>query len=141
MASASQNSGQFLTSLYIEDLPGGKVRILRPLVYRTAAGNRITVPKNFVCDKTSSLLKRRGDHDIAAVVHDWLYASGMVSRRQADAIYREAMDSLGVNPVTRWTYWTAVRAFGWRPWRTHRARARDDQAQRDRDLGGDAAAA
>lgn len=123
-ANSPRNHGRFITTLKIEDLPGGKVRLLKPLRYRAADGRLFVVPAGFLCDKTSSLLKRRGDHDIAAVLHDWLYSTGGVSRAEADALYREAMQSLGVPGATVWTYYLGVRVGGWKAWGKHRARDR-----------------
>lgn len=113
--------GKFLSSLVSEDLPGRRIKLRRALIYRTADGERIVVPKGFECDQTSDLLARRGDWDIASVIHDFLYWEGKRSRREADAIYREAMDALEVNALVKWTFWLGVRGFAWNAWRKHRA--------------------
>ena len=48
----------------------------------------------------------------AAVVHDWLYQSGEVSRGMADAILREASAATGVPFWRRWLMWAGVRIGG-----------------------------
>lgn len=51
----------------------------------------------------------------AAVVHDYLYSTPgvAVTRRIADAVFREAMMSSGVPRWRAWIMWIAVRLFGW----------------------------
>lgn len=121
-AKSPRSRGRFITTLKIEDLPGGKVRLLKPLRYRAADGRMFVIPAGFECDKTSSLLKRRGDHDIAAVLHDWLYSTGAVTRGEADGLYLEAMQALDVSWVISRLYHAGVRVGGWKAWRSHRNR-------------------
>ena len=96
------------------------------------SGRHITVPAGFETDFASVPVGFRwlvpvvGRHGKAAVLHDWLYASGYLPRRrQADAVFFEAMTVLGVRPWRKWLIWAAVRAFGWRRWR--KARKRDGE--------------
>lgn len=58
----------------------------------------------------------------AAIVHDYLYREGRcgpdedarcATRRDADAVFLEGMDDLGVPWYQRWPMWLAVRLFGW----------------------------
>ena len=58
----------------------------------------------------------------AAVLHDWFYYSGIVSRREADRMFRQAMKACGANFVKRYLYWSGVRLGGWVPWNNYRAR-------------------
>lgn len=48
--------------------------------------------------------------------HDLYYALGGVSRKEADKRLRLCIKSKGY-PVLAWTYWIAVRLFGWIPYR------------------------
>lgn len=48
----------------------------------------------------------------AAVVHDHLYGSRIVSREMADAVFRDAMLCSGVATWRAWAAWAAVRVFG-----------------------------
>lgn len=53
-----------------------------------------------------------GRYAQAAVLHDCLYRSGLVTRRKADELFREAMGVLGVPAWQRWAMWAAVRVGG-----------------------------
>ncbi|MEX2518105.1 MAG: DUF1353 domain-containing protein [Paracoccaceae bacterium] len=54
----------------------------------------------------------------AAALHDWLYQveHERISRKKADAIFREAMIVLGLNWFWAGLMWRSVRAGGWVPW-------------------------
>jgi len=62
----------------------------------------------------------------AAVIHDYLYGSRVVPvRSDADAVFREAMGTdPDVSAWIAWTMWAAVRAWGWRAWRSAPGRYR-----------------
>lgn len=78
-----------------------------------------------------------GGYTEAAILHDWLYRSGgeveyartmldapgnstgatiytktWLDRETSDNVFLAAMDVLGVGRITRYTLWSAVRAFG-----------------------------
>jgi hypothetical protein len=59
----------------------------------------------------------------AAIYHDWLYAEGDVTRREADRRFREHLRLGGVRAHTRWMMWAAVRVGGWVGWYSHRRKA------------------
>jgi hypothetical protein len=92
--------------------------VLEPLVYR---GRRDTfvVPAGFRTDFASVprvvvwLIPRVGRYTLAAVLHDWLVttglATGAVTSRDADGLFRRVLRELGVPPVRRWLMWTGVR--------------------------------
>lgn len=87
---------------------------------------RVAVPSGFKTDYASvprvlwSILPPTGRYTKAAVIHDWLYVAGRCSRADADAVFLEAMEHLGVSPLTRRLMWAGVRAGGWMPWRKRR---------------------
>ncbi len=88
------------------------------------SGRKITVPAGFETDFASVpfvfrwLVPVVGRHGKAAVLHDWLYASGALpNRAEADAVFFEAMTVLGVRPWRKWLIWLAVRMFGGSRWR------------------------
>jgi hypothetical protein len=56
------------------------------------------------------LIPRYGRYTKAAILHDYLWRSGVVSKRDADGIFRRAMRELGVPTVRRWMMWAAVRS-------------------------------
>lgn len=59
---------------------------------------------------------RSGMHNRAAVLHDWLYwglvRPGTMTRRQADAIFYEALRACRVDRVRAWVMWAVVRVGG-----------------------------
>ncbi|MEL6236396.1 MAG: DUF1353 domain-containing protein, partial [Pseudomonadota bacterium] len=84
-----------------------------------------TVPAQYEFDGASvpwllSAFVPRSHSDIlgAAALHDWLYAQAheSVPRRRADAVFREALQRLGLNWFWAMLMWRAVRVGGWEPW-------------------------
>ena len=63
-----------------------------------------SVPRAFVW-----LLPRYGLYTPAAILHDYLCWSRVVSRRDADGLFRRSMRELGVTLPRRWAMWGAVR--------------------------------
>jgi len=112
----------------------------RPLTYRPGddPGEEITVPAGFVTDLASIprwawvLLPPDGPWVKAAIIHDFLYATGgdgvwkrhspgitraePYTRAEADKILRQAMHNRGVDVVRRNIIWAAVRVGGWAGW-------------------------
>lgn len=89
------------------------------LVYLSdVARRRITVPKGYETDFASVprvpiAYWLTGDTaHMAAVVHDWLYTTGLVPRDMADEVLLEAMAVEGVPAWRRYAMYWAVRAFG-----------------------------
>lgn len=89
----------------------------------------ITVPTGFLTDGASiprlfwNILGPHGPWFRAAVVHDFLYNPKStqhfpgIDRRMADSIFLEAMKDCGVGWLSRTTIFTAVRSFGWLPYK------------------------
>ena len=119
----------FRRGLEVRFIDGCNWRLARELVYETADGRTLVgVPRRFVTDFASipRLLwtlvgDPAGPWAPAAVVHDYLYRTGLVPRAQADAIFCEAMSALHCDPVTCWAMWAALRLCGWRAYRPRRA--------------------
>jgi len=111
----------------------------RPLTYRPSdADFDITVPAGFVTDLASiprwawTLLPPDGPWVKAAIIHDFLYATGGTgvwkghasgatrpgpySRKESDWILRDAMENRGVGVIRRTIIWVAVRIGGWWGW-------------------------
>jgi len=125
----------FADPLAVQILDGereGRVtaQLLQGFSYRprvAAQDEAIVVPAGFVTDFASvprefwSLEPPLGDAGKAAVVHDYLYASGGLggrySRAEADGIFREALGELGVPLWKRTLLWAAVRLGGAGGWR------------------------
>lgn len=116
----------FLTPLVVREVHGSGMWVLeRGLAYMGWIDG-FDVPEGFVTDFASvprllwGLFPPYGRHTRAAVVHDWLYATGEVSRADADGIFRRIMRECGVGRVRRWIMYAALRLFGWAAWRRHR---------------------
>ncbi len=93
-------------------------RLTQDLVYE---GNSQTfrIPAGFETDFASVptafqaiIPKRDPRYSEAAVLHDWLYASKEVSRKDADGIFRRVMREYGVPRWKRNSMYYAVRIFG-----------------------------
>jgi len=111
----------FTTQLIVTPIGDGRRwRLKEPFeYYRTGREHiRYIVPAGFVTDFASvprilwPILPPYGRYGKAAVLHDYLYRSGIVERYEADLIFKEAMEVLG---VAKWKmtllYW-GVRFFG-----------------------------
>lgn len=119
---------RFVSRLILDDTGGLPFTLDAPLVYASdVLGTTITVPARFVTDLASipramwRVFPPVGKYDAAAVLHDWLYRAGGVTRAQADAVFDEAMGVLNVGQVARWLMYRAVRAGGEEKWNTYRA--------------------
>ncbi len=116
---------RFLSGIFVTDT-GLQVRgrtlweLTEALEYYSAIlGRTLIVPVGFRTDIASvpwfvwSFVPPTGRYSRPAVVHDYLYRAGNVSRAQADAVFCEAMLVEGVVWWRRWVVWAAVRLFGW----------------------------
>lgn len=112
----------FTSELVAIPLPDGRRwRLAKGFTYHVGSKysrDIIRVPAGFITDFASvprifwSLISSWGKHGKAAVVHDWLYRSGMRSRKKADEIFLEGMLVLGVNKIKAYIMYWAVRLFG-----------------------------
>lgn len=59
-------------------------------------------------------------HIRAAVIHDFLYQTGHVSRKDADDYFKFILREDGVNDYQANKMYLALRAFGWVAWRRYR---------------------
>jgi hypothetical protein len=105
-----------------------------PLRYHSELAARwIEVPGDFLTDFASiprffhRLLPKNGTYDAAAVVHDYLYATGELHKDTADKIFREALECLGVAAWRRAAMYQAVKKFGGAAWKAHRRNDRKEE--------------
>jgi hypothetical protein len=110
----------FQTRLAIEERNNGETGewlLVKDLVY-VGAHQTFTVPQGFVTDLASvprvfwTIYPPFGRYQKAAVLHDFLCVTRMVSYQDAHGIFRRIMRELGVSRFTRWTMWSAVRVGG-----------------------------
>lgn len=102
--------------LFVEVIDGKQWRVH----HDWDAGWGHVVPRGFVTDFASipclfwRVLPPAGPWAKAAVLHDYLYRFGVVSRTQADTLFYERMKCDLVPGWQRWIIYLAVRLFGWR---------------------------
>lgn len=83
---------------------------------------KVSVPKGFVTDLTSvprifwSILRPDGDYTYPAIIHDYLYWTQELPRKEADKIFLLAMEDFGIHPAKIDTIYSAVRVGGGISW-------------------------
>lgn len=109
----------FKTELALKPVDGNKWELLSDLVWDDGSIS-ITVPKGFKTDLASiprlltPLFPVHGLQTRAAVIHDWLYvhgghlAEGNFTKSQADKLFRDIMEHLGVGYIKRNLMYAAV---------------------------------
>jgi hypothetical protein len=95
----------------------------------------IETPKGFVTDFASvprplwHLLPKWGGYGVASVIHDYLYWSQHIQRRDADLWLLKTAEEMGVGRFHARVIWGAVRLFGGIAWNSNaRRRASQDIA-------------
>lgn len=117
----------FIDSPDLRMLSSGDWQLLASLSYFHRSGLIITVPRGFITDLASiprifhSLIPQHGSHSPAAILHDYLYATQEMSRKQADQMFCDVMKDTGVNIVRCYAMYLAVRIGGWIAWHQRRA--------------------
>ncbi|MGK8465651.1 DUF1353 domain-containing protein [Nocardia cyriacigeorgica] len=100
--------------IVVEELDERFWQVAEPLEYHGAT-ERFVVPAGFRTDFASVprpvvwLIPRYGAYTKAAILHDYLLSSGVVSAADADGIFRRTLGELGVSVPRRWMMWAAVR--------------------------------
>lgn len=93
-----------------------------PLIWKLRGGYELTTPAGFITDLASiprlfqNILSVTGRSRRAAVAHDWLYCSHLVSRKEADEFLRHALVCEGMSRAVAWLYWAGVHIGGSKPW-------------------------
>lgn len=114
---------RFTTTLKTEQIGKWTHVLLDDLVLADEDERVITVPAGFTTDFASikvlhnaflfvlfALVSGYGNY--AATVHDWLYTTGAVSRKEADAVLYRALRAEGVARWRSWLFWAGVRLGG-----------------------------
>lgn len=87
---------------------------------------RIEVPRFFATDLASiprpmrGVLETNGRSAKPAVVHDFLYRTGQMTRKAADQLFLTMLIAEGVISIGRGLYYLGVRAGGWLPFNRYR---------------------
>lgn len=96
-------------------------KVVQP--FRFQGSRCIEVPVGFITDFASvprifwNLFSPTGSHMNSALVHDALYDSKILTRKESDLSFLEAMKAAGVGLITRSLVFAAVRAGGWAAWK------------------------
>lgn len=114
---------RFTTTLKTEQTDRRTYTLLDDLVLADDDERTIIVPSGFTTDFASikvlhnaflfvlfALVSGYGNY--AATVHDWLYFSGQVSRKDADAVLYRALRAEGIARWRAWLFWAGVRIGG-----------------------------
>ena len=110
---------RYMTPLQVELLPDRTTwRLLAPFSYLAPEHCLVSVSTGFETDFASvprwpltfALLGSYGH--AAAVIHDWLYTSGELSRADADRVLHEVLRSSGIARWRAWLMWGGVRGGG-----------------------------
>lgn len=117
-----------------EDAPGDVKKLWRTWVTVGRVsfefdGVTYVIPEGFMTDFSSVprlfrwLVSPVGQpHQVAGVVHDFLYSSGAVTRKQADAAFKAAAAAAGSPRLRAALMYRAIRLGGWFAWRNNRAK-------------------
>ncbi len=114
------------TEVDVALIDGVRWKLTSDLRVQTRDGKEWVVPKGFITDFASSnvgrfnLLSIRSAYSVAAVFHDYLYLTGVVSRKLADNYFYELLEDSGSGRYNRFKGYFGVRLFGWLAWRKHR---------------------
>lgn len=98
----------------VREVSATEFRTLEPLAY-TGQRDTFTIEPGFLTDFASVprafvwLLPRYGLYTRSAILHDYLWRTHVVPRRDADGLFRRSMRELGVPFPRRWVMWAAVR--------------------------------
>ena len=105
-------------SLTVSRVDADTWALVDDLVYK-GRRDRFVVPAGFRTDfatvprVVSWLVPRFGTYTLAAILHDWLctvgIATGQVTSREADGLFRRIMRESGVPVLRRWLMWAGVR--------------------------------
>lgn len=112
----------FLTPLDLRADEPGEWIVLLALIFVDKTDKRYTVPRGFITDLASIPAFLRGLFNVnglsrePAVLHDFLYCIQYTTRAEADALFLEALASVGVGWAARHSMWLGVRAAGWLYW-------------------------
>jgi hypothetical protein len=115
----------FFTELKVQKTYPDGWLLTEPLTYVTHNGRTITVPAGFQTDFASVprlplIFVLMGDtNHRAAVIHDYLYSTKEVSRKEADSIFVEAME--GPKSIQSRLMYLGVRLFGSLRWNQREA--------------------
>jgi len=119
---------KFYTPLKVEVLADGRRRkLIDDLIYYSELLNQyLCVPADFITDYASiprifwNILPPSGKYTKAAVLHDYIYNSGIFNKKTADSLFKEAMKALEVDGWKVNAMYYGVDWFGFMAWNNYR---------------------
>lgn len=117
----------FITQLCCKQIEDDLWELTAPLTYDAGRFGVFTVPVGFRTDFASvprapiAWLYCGGQGEAAAVVHDYLYKVGGVSKDTADRTFYMALRDMGIHPLKAGIMYQAVKIGGWGMWKKYRS--------------------
>lgn len=117
----------FLTALCCKQIEDDLWELTSPLTFDAGYHGIFTVPTGFRTDFASvprvplAWLYCGGQGEAAAVVHDYLYKVGGVSKDTADRVFYLALRAMGMHPFKSSIMYQAVKVGGWPMWKKYRS--------------------
>lgn len=121
-------SEAFPLPLKLERTAPRQAVLTKPFVFNSPSLGGITVEEGFDTDYASvprlfwAIYPPDGAYTEGAVVHDYLYWYQPCTRAEADTVFLEAMEALGIPWLRRRLIYASVRAGGWLAWNDNRKR-------------------
>ncbi|EDV0418050.1 DUF1353 domain-containing protein [Salmonella enterica subsp. enterica] len=111
---------RFTTPAILEMLGHYNWRVYKPFAFYLSddESDVIEVPAGFITDLATIphifwiLLPPDGKYAKAAIIHDYMYATALRTKKEADKIFLDGMTVLGVPRWKRTIMYYAVRIFG-----------------------------
>lgn len=109
--------GELILKYRDKPVNGKWFELYEPLEYLSRDGFLFVIPRKIGTDFASiprmfrAMISRVGKYGKAAVLHDWLCQYKIVSRKEADQIFLEAMELLGVGWFKRRAMYIGVRSY------------------------------
>lgn len=128
---------KFIGTYQIEEVDSRLFKTLQDLTYIANNGEIILVPAGFITDGASipkifwSIIGSpfTGKYKKPALIHDYLYAIHLTSRKRVDSIFIEGMKYLGVSRIKRVLMWFAVKVGGAFVWQKCKKRYNQSNKQ------------
>ena len=111
----------FVKSLYTSKDKPWRFELLRDVYVVLSDGRTIVIPVGYKTDFASvprmlrGIVQPGGNHNLATLIHDWLYDNQLYSRKFADQEMLYWLKMIGCSKIKAYTMYYAVR-LGGRSW-------------------------
>ena len=113
------------SSLYLDQEKPHRWRLIEPVQVTLSNGELIIIPAGFITDFASvprllrGLVSTIGNHNLATLIHDYLYTEQYHSRLFADWEMLYWLEQRGVSKLKRYVMYYAVRLGGRKWWQKY----------------------